>query len=59
MCAACIEYTKDKLTIEEFGSALREMTQENKAHADAVNRLMKEYAGKPEQLKKELKDLAK
>ncbi len=57
MCAACVEYTKDKLTIDEFGSALQEMTREDKAHADAVNQLIREYSGKPEQLKKELQKL--
>ena len=57
MCAACIEYTKDKLNINEFSSALREMTQEDNAHAEEVSRLIKQYAGQPDELKKQLRAL--
>ena len=58
MCIACIEYTKDKLNINEFTSALREMTQEDKQHADDVAKLLKEFASQPEELKKRLKAMA-
>lgn len=57
MCAACIEYTKDKLTVDEFKSALKEMTLESKQHVEAVQKLVRELASKPDQLKKELKNL--
>ena len=57
MCVACIEYTKDKLNIGEFTSALREMTMEDKAHAEAVAKILKEFSGQPNELKKRLKAL--
>lgn len=57
MCVACLEYTKDKLTVNEFRSALREMTQEDKAHREAVERLFQQYGQQPEELKKQLKAL--
>ncbi len=57
MCIACLEYTKDKLNISEFSFALREMTQEDKAHYEEVARLLKEFANQPEELKKRLEAL--
>lgn len=58
MCMACVEYTKDKLTLNEFSFALREMTWDDKKHADDVAALMKEFANDPDELKKQLKLLA-
>lgn len=57
MCVACLQYTKDKLNVNEFRSAMREMTIEDKAHGEAVKRLLEMYADKPEELKKRLKEL--
>lgn len=59
MCVACIEYIKDKLTEKEFKSALVEMTMEDQAHLNAVNRIFQEKAGKPDELKKALDALSK
>ena len=58
MCAACIEYAKDLLTTKEFQSALREMTIDDQAHAEAVARIMRDYAMKPDEMKRKLKALA-
>ncbi len=58
MCAACVEYIKDKLTEAEFKSALKEITREDKAHATEVEQLVQKHAGKPEELKKQLRDLS-
>jgi hypothetical protein len=57
MCMACVEYAKDKLNADEFISALREMTWDDKKHADEVAALVKALAGQPEALKKELEKL--
>jgi hypothetical protein len=57
MCAACIEYTKDRLTTQEFKSALRETTMEDRRHLAEVERLVREHAGSPEDLKKKLREL--
>lgn len=57
MCIACLEYTKDKLTLGEFKAAFREMTEDDKAHALEVQRLMDEYASDPEELKKKMREL--
>ncbi len=58
MCAACIEYTKDRLNADEFRSALREMTVEDQEHARLVEELIRTYAGQPEELKRQLKLLS-
>ncbi len=58
MCAACIEYTKDKLTTNEFKAALRETTAENPAHLRDVERVLRENASRPpEELKQKLREL--
>ena len=59
MCIACLEYTRDRLTEGEFRSALRETTMEDRRHREEVERLMRELAGQPEELKKKLAELAK
>jgi hypothetical protein len=59
MCAACIEYTKDRLTTKEFQSALRETTMENKRHQADVERLIRENGSNPDELKKKLQELEK
>ena len=58
MCVACIEFTKDKLTVNEFSFALREMTQEDKEHFEAVSKILKEFAGQPDEIKRRLQELA-
>ncbi len=57
MCVACLEYTRDKLTANEFKSALREMTVEDQRHLQEVERLFREYGQKPDELKKKLREL--
>lgn len=57
MCAACVEYTKDKLNIKEFSSALGEMAIEDQAHVDKVRQILETYGNKPEELKKEIEKL--
>ena len=59
MCIACIEYTKDKLTLNEFSSALREMSLDDKLHAEEVASLIQKYANDPKELKKRLDELEK
>lgn len=57
MCVACIEYTKDRLNISEFKSALREMTMEDQRHLREVERLFREFGDKPDELKQKLREL--
>lgn len=57
MCIACLEYTKDKLTLGEFKAAFREMTEDDKAHAQEVQRLLEKYAGEPDELKRQMRAL--
>jgi ferritin-like protein len=57
MCVACVEYNKGKLTQNEFRSALREMTVEQQEHFEAVNRILKEFDGQPDEIKKRLAEL--
>ena len=57
MCIACLEYTKDRLNVNEFRSALREMTVENQRHLQEVERLFREFGSNPEELKKKLREL--
>lgn len=59
MCVACIEYTKDRLNLNEFNSALREMTMDDQKHAEEVARILKEFAGKPDEIKKHLEALSR
>jgi rubrerythrin len=57
MCIACLEYTKGKLTADEFRFALREMTVEQQEHFRAVEAVLKKFAGQPEEMKKQLEAL--
>jgi hypothetical protein len=57
MCIACVEYNKGTLTTDEFRSALREMTVEQQQHFEAVNQILRDYAGKPDEIKKHLEAL--
>lgn len=57
MCIACLEYTRDKLTANEFRSALREMTVEDQRHMQEVERLFSVFGNQPEELKKRIKEL--
>lgn len=57
MCVACIEYIKDKLKIDEYKSALREMTVEDQAHAREVEQLFKDFGNQPDELKRRLRAL--
>lgn len=58
MCAACIEYTKDTLKLNEFKSALRETTREDAAHLREVEHLIQESGADEQKLKKSLRELA-
>lgn len=58
MCVACIEYIKDRLTFQEFSSALREVIATDEAHAKAVADVVRQHAGNPDELKKQLELLA-
>ena len=58
MCVACIEYAKGTLNVNEFKSALREMTIEDDEHFEEVARILADYAGKPDEIRRELKKLA-
>ena len=57
MCAACIEYSKLRLTLNEFKSALREAAMDDPNHLAQVEELIKDYADKPEELARLLKPL--
>lgn len=57
MCIACIEYTKQKLTVGEFKSALRETTAEDEKHRKEVAKLLEQYSSDPDELKKQLEKL--
>ncbi len=59
MCIACVEYTKDKLNVNEFAFALREMTQEDQAHFEEVSKILKDFAGQPDEIKKRIEALAR
>lgn len=59
MCAACIEYTKDKLTIQEFKSALKETTMDDRTHREQVEKLIENYGDDPDALKNILRPLQK
>jgi hypothetical protein len=58
MCAACVEYGKEKLTLAEFKSALKEASRDNPDHQQRVEGMIKEYADKPEELRRAVKPLA-
>ncbi len=55
MCAACVEYSKEKLTLSEFKTALREASAEDAAHLAQVERLIQQYGDKPDELKRIVK----
>lgn len=57
MCAACVEYAKEKLTMPEFRSALREASMDNPAHQKQVEQLIEKYAEKPAELRELVKPL--
>jgi hypothetical protein len=57
MCVACLEYTKDRLNVNELKGALRETTVNDRAHLEEVERLIREHAGKPDELKEKLRQL--
>jgi hypothetical protein len=59
VCAACVEYTKDRLTTNEFKSALAETTREDRDHREEVERIIQENSEKPDELKQKIKDLGK
>lgn len=52
MCAACVEYGKEKLTIDEFKSALKEAAAENPTHKTQVERLIRDYGDQPDVLRR-------
>lgn len=57
MCAACIEYTKDRLTTNELKSALRETTVDDRQHFEEVDKLIRESGTDTTGLKDKLKKL--
>jgi hypothetical protein len=59
MCVACVEYIRDRLTTDELKNALRETSAGDLAHREEVDRLIRELAGKPEELRKRLSEISK
>ena len=59
MCMACVEYTKDKLTLNELKSNLRETTAGNPDHLRDVNRIIQDNGSNPKELKRLLEELNK
>jgi hypothetical protein len=57
MCAACIEYTKEKLNVNELKSALRETTMDNPKHYTEVDGLIQKHGSNPKELKKEIEKI--
>ena len=57
MCVACLEYIRERLTPTEFKSALVEMTVDDVAHRQEVDRLIREYSNQPDELKKKIAEL--
>ena len=57
MCMACIEYAKQKLTMGEFKSALRETASKDEEHLREVKRLIEQYSSDPAELRKQLDKL--
>jgi len=57
MCVACIEYMKDKMTVDELKSALVETTIEDQAHLREMEELIKTYGNDRKELKKRMEDL--
>jgi hypothetical protein len=57
MCVACIEYMKDKLTVEEFKSALHETTTEDQRHFKEMEELIRIYGSDRKELKKRMEEL--
>ncbi len=56
MCVACLEFIKDKLTVNEFRSALREMTVDDPNHLSRVNQILSSQKSTEDQ-KKDLQKL--
>ncbi len=54
MCVACAEFIKDTLTLKEFQNALIEMTREDSAHLQDVERAMRATSGDPDKLREAL-----
>lgn len=52
MCAACVEYGKEKLTLDEFKSALKEAAIDAPAHKEKVERLIRDYGNQPDVLRR-------
>ena len=52
MCAACVEYSKEKLTLDEFKSALKEAAVDAPVHQKNVERLIKDYGNQPDVLRR-------
>ncbi len=57
MCIACIEYTKDTLSLNEYKSALFEMTREEQEHYKEIEKLIQQYGHDPKELKKQIEKL--
>ncbi len=55
MCAACVEYTKEKLNLNELKSALKETTQQDPGHLKEVSDLIHQFGNDPKELGKELR----
>jgi hypothetical protein len=59
MCIACTEWIKDRLTLKEFRSALRETTRDDEPHLDEVNRILIDSGDDANLAKEALKKLLK
>jgi hypothetical protein len=56
MCAACLEFIKEKLTVNELRSALREMTVDDPGHLKQVTSII-DRSKDPAEIKKNLQKL--
>jgi len=54
MCVACREFIKQKLTFQEFKSALWETTREDETHLEELERLLYETRENPDRVRQAL-----
>ncbi len=54
MCVACIEFLKDKLTLKEFQSALKETTIDDPKHLSEVSQSIRDAGDDLDEVKRKL-----
>jgi hypothetical protein len=59
MCIACTEWIKDRLTLKEFRSALRETTRDDQRHFEEVDQVLAETGEDSNLAKEALKKILK